>query len=104
MYHDPKTATTQKTNQNQQGQGPGGNNPWGNWGGYGQQEEEPIYEEAESYTFDSEEHATTKGKAYVWVYDANGCAVKRYVRVMRVAKGLCWIVDGVAEGDTILVH
>ncbi|MBO4787629.1 MAG: hypothetical protein J5531_01880 [Lachnospiraceae bacterium] len=104
VYHDPKAATTQKTNQNQQGQGQGGNNPWGGWGGFGPQEEEPIYEEAESYTFDSEEHATTKGKAYVWVYDANGCAVKRYVRVMRVAKGLCWIVDGVAEGDTILVH
>ncbi len=97
VYHNPKAETTQQTTQQP-------NNQQGGWGNWGMVEEEPVYEEAESYKFDSEEHETSKGKAYVWVYDEAGCAVKRYVRVMRVAGKQCWIVDGLKENDTIIVH
>ena len=97
VYHNPKTETTQKTTTQP-------NNQPGGGGGWGPVEEEPIYEEAESYKFDSEEHETSKGKAYVWVYDESGCAVKRYIRVMRVSGKQCWIVDGLKDSDTIIVH
>ncbi len=96
VYHDPKQTTQTKPQTQNQNQGFGG------WGQMNPQEEE--YEEAESFTFDSEEHELSKGKAFVWVYDEEGCAVKRYVRVLRVAKGKCWIVDGLSDRDTILLH
>ena len=47
---------------------------------------------------------TAKSTAYIWVYDANGVVVKRYIRVMRATDGRYWVVDGVADDDTILVH
>ncbi len=106
IYHDEKEAEA-PTNPQQQGPanwGGGGNwgGDWGNWG------VEPVPEvtEVESFTFESDEHEAAKGKAYIWVYDENGCAVKRYVCVMRYSErnDYYWIIDGLKPGDTVLKH
>ena len=104
VFHDPKPAssTQQQNRGSQQGGGNFGN--YGDWGGWGGQQEIVDYSEAESFTFDSEAHEEKKGKAYVWVYDENGCAVKRYIRVMRAADDRYWVVDGLNDNDIILVH
>ena len=107
VYHDPKPAASNQQ-QNRGGQ-QGGNGNWGDWGGdwgggWGGQQEIVDYSEAESFTFDSEAHEEKKGKAYVWVYDENGCAVKRYVRVMRADGDRYWVIDGLSDNDIILVH
>ena len=106
VYHDEKKATSTRQpsgGQSWQGGGQGGN--WGgDWGNWGQFQQVETYEEAESFTFDSEAYEINKGKPYVWVYDASGCAVKRYIRVMRNTDDTCWVVEGIAEDDTILVH
>jgi len=94
VYHDPKPASSNETTEPRQTDG-------GNWG---QSEQDSSYEEVESFTLDSEEHALSKGRAYVWVYDESNCAVKRYVRIMRVDHGKCWIIDGVSDNETIIVH
>lgn len=107
VFHDPKPAssTQQQNRGGQQGGGNFGNyGDWGDWGGWGGQQEIVDYSEAESFTFDSEAHEEKKGKAYVWVYDENGCAVKRYIRVMRAADDRYWVVDGLNDNDIILVH
>ncbi|MBR5712617.1 MAG: hypothetical protein IKX54_03385 [Lachnospiraceae bacterium] len=98
VYHNPKTTTQTTNKQNNQGQGGFGDFGWGG------QQETSDYEEAESFTFDSEAHEISRGKAYVWVYDAQGCAVKRYVRVMAVTENKYWIVDGLLDSDVLLVH
>ncbi|MBP5462304.1 MAG: hypothetical protein J6Y20_09290 [Lachnospiraceae bacterium] len=102
VYHDEKKETeTRQTGNQQQGGWQGGN--FGDWGGWGQPQQEE-YKEAESFKFDSEAYEINKGKPYVWVYDAQGCVVKRYICVMRNIDETCWVVDGLREDDTILVH
>ncbi len=44
-----------------------------------------------------------EGKPYVWVYDANGCAVKRYVTVARYSDQY-WICDGLEVDDVVVIH
>ncbi len=43
------------------------------------------------------------GKPYVWVYDSNGCAVKRYITIARYSDTY-WICDGIDADDVIIVH
>ncbi|MBP5489514.1 MAG: biotin/lipoyl-binding protein [Lachnospiraceae bacterium] len=98
LGHDAKkeeesSKTTTQTNSGT----PGGFN----W--YGEEQTETTVE-IESNQLDSEKHEKQKGAAYVWVYDDSGCAVKRYVRVMKQLDGRCWIVDGLSYEDTILFH
>ena len=96
--HDEKVAEDDSKKQQQNQQNPGG----GAFDWFYEEQETTV--EVETKLLDSEEHEKQKGKAYVWVYDDNGCAVKRYVRVMRHLEGQYWIVDGISENDTILYH
>lgn len=98
--HDEKEEDedSKKTNTQQQ-QNPG----YGFGFGY-EQQPTTTTKDLESNIFDSEEHEKQKGKAYVWVYDAEGRAVKRYVRIMRHSDDKYWIVDGLKYGDTIVLH
>lgn len=43
------------------------------------------------------------GKPYVWVYDSNGCAVKRYITIARYSDNY-WICDGIDADDIIIIH
>ena len=50
------------------------------------------------------EDETDKGVPYVWVYDANGQIVKRYIKIVRSTRAATWICDGLDASDRIVVH
>ncbi len=46
----------------------------------------------------------TGGTPYVWVYDSEGCAVKRYLSTVATVSGGYWVCDGITAQDVILIH
>ena len=45
-----------------------------------------------------------KGVAYVWAYDENGQAVKRYVTIVEQSREKTWICDGISLSDQLVIH
>ncbi len=45
-----------------------------------------------------------EGKPYVWVYDANGCAIKRYITVARYDAAGYWVGSELSADDKIIIH
>ena len=47
----------------------------------------------------SEEEST---RPYVYVYDDNHCIVKRYISIVGLYDGICWIADGITADDVVV--
>ncbi len=92
IYHD-RMQTEETDNKQQGGQQ---SDPWS---GYNSNQND-----VQSKTMDSDKNEASKGKSYVWVLDENGCAVKRYIRVVKTAENYSWVVDGIDYDDVMLVH
>ncbi|MCQ2421702.1 MAG: efflux RND transporter periplasmic adaptor subunit [Lachnospiraceae bacterium] len=45
-----------------------------------------------------------KGVPYVWVYDANGQVVKRYITVVQYGRERVWVCDGLSDDDKLVIH
>lgn len=45
-----------------------------------------------------------EGKPYVWIYDANGCAIKRYITVARYDAAGYWVGNELSSDDVIIIH
>ena len=45
-----------------------------------------------------------KGVPYVWVYDENGQAVKRYITIVERSREKTWICDGLTVSDQLVIH
>ncbi|MBO4399951.1 MAG: biotin/lipoyl-binding protein [Lachnospiraceae bacterium] len=67
----------------------------------GTEEEDPLMALLNKNT--SEEEAE-KGVPFVWVYDENGQAVKRYITIVEQSRERTWICDGLTTDDKLVIH
>ena len=66
-----------------------------------EEEEDPLMALLNKNTTAEEEE---KGVPYVWVYDGNGQAVKRYITIVEQGREKTWVCDGLTTGDKLVIH